>query len=72
MRDGTPKTVNAGKKVEENGDEESESESESDDDDDSDDTSDSEKEESAIPNEKLARVPVSKKRRSGGLKALFK
>jgi hypothetical protein len=71
MRDGTPKTVNAGKKVEENGDEESESESESDDDD-SDDTSDSEKEESAIPDEKLARVPVSKKRRTGGLKALFK
>jgi hypothetical protein len=68
MNNNIPKRVEASNV---NADDGNGSESESESNDDSDDTSDSEEEVSAIPKERLARAPASK-RKTGSLKALFK
>lgn len=60
------------KKVQQSNDESEESESESESASSGDDSDDSDDNVGGIPKDKLARRPVVKKRKSGGLKALFK
>jgi hypothetical protein len=60
------------KKIQQSKEESDESESESDSASSGDDSDDSDDNVGGIPKGKLARRPVVKKRKSGGLKALFK